>query len=446
MKGRRCAMLIAGAITVTGMYVEPPARADGPSGDTRQPACAGSWYPGGAKEPDVLKLLALGKKLGRPYTASLAVKGYLSHRATPSAALLLAAAENALWVGDYRAAAARYKSFLRANGSGALAGDTAGVLYSILIDLLGDSDDAYRFMTQYGANLRTTPPARRFDGWYVRQARSRADHANMARMLALIFAQKMPIEQERLFFWEHLDWLLAEISRAAPDQYAALPHARKLAGLIRNSKRRTILANLYVANLAFKAGSAGKDAAALTKDFAQVTKAAQAYFNAFPSAQTLQDIVYTFAGGAGVFSESTWAVQREAKGALFVGAFGRLGDADRRKVLSWQDRSRGYIARLLASLGRRVVLAFSPRSVCDLLRRHQGIDAVIADRLVQRLDVLGGEGQPLIGPTEVPAVPAELPHPQLGLGDDLVDLGHSVEPRLGDVCGVAAGIGPPPDA
>ncbi len=321
--------------------------------------------PGGATEKDVGRLLQLGKELGAPYTASLAVRGYLSHHARPSPALLRAAAENALWTGDYRAAAARYKRYLQAAGPSEQACEAAADLYTVLIDFLRDADGAYQYMTQTGLPFRRTASVRRFDSWYARQARKRKDYASLARFLAAVLAEKMPLEKERLYFWDQLDWLMQEISRAAPEQYDALPHCRKLVGLIRGSRRRSLRYGFHVAHLAFGAASAGKEPGVLATDFERAVSPAKAYFDAFPSAGTLQDIFLTFAGGSGTFSAPAWGRQQAQKQKFFVYAFDKLRDEDRAAMMSWSVSQAQRVAGHLAT----------PQQWTDLAIRHRALFA-----------------------------------------------------------------------
>lgn len=123
--------------------------------------------PGRTQEAQVRELLGLAKQLGRPYSASLAIRGFLSHNFRPSPALLLATAEAAYSAGDYTYAVARYKAYLPAAGPSQEAGRAAAVLYTLLIDFLGAEEDAYQFMSKHGDKFRTVPAARRFDYWFL---------------------------------------------------------------------------------------------------------------------------------------------------------------------------------------------------------------------------------------------------------------------------------------
>ncbi len=190
----------------------------------------------------------------------------------------------------------------------------------------------------------------RFDAWFLDAARRRRDWAGMARMLQLVLAQGLPLEQERLHFWEHLDGLMGEVVHANDDHLAALPFCKKIVPAIRDDRRRTLKYALFVANLEFKAGSAGKEGAALDAAFEPVAAAARACFAAYPTAATLKDIVHAFTDGgvSTYFNQAAWQRQAAAKSAFFVEAFGKLSDADREAILEWRVPSGGHIAGLLA--------------------------------------------------------------------------------------------------
>ena len=292
--------------------------------------------PGLVAPEDVVRMLQLSHQLNRPYAASLAIRVYLAQTPNVAPALLRLAAENAELAGDLRAAAARYRQYLRAAPSGPEASEAAGRFYRIQIDFLGAGDDAYRFMSEFGEPLRQSLAARRYDHWYLTTARERKDVPAVARWLATVFSDKLPLEIERRWYWEHLEWLLSEINLALPEHYEALPHCRRLGPLIRNSPRLMAKFQFYTAHLAFKAGAAGKEAAALEKDFAAVATAGRAYLDAVPTLETARDIFAVLSGGFQRYNDAEANRQLAPKRDLYVYAFGKLADADREQFM--QDR------------------------------------------------------------------------------------------------------------
>ena len=218
----------------------------------------------GANEADVIKLLQMAREAGRPFQAAPIAKAYLGQTTQPSATVLVLAAENAWLTADYRTAVTRYKSYLRATEPNADASTAAALLYSIQLDFLGDKEDAYRFMKEYGDELRDTPAARRFDGWFLNEAKERRDLVALGKRLASAMGDKLPLEQERLYYWDYLDAGMQMLSRL-PNAAEALPHFRKAVEAMREGKTRTLKYNLYVAYLDVKTGR--------TSDFAPVTAA-----------------------------------------------------------------------------------------------------------------------------------------------------------------------------
>ena len=297
--------------------------------------------PGGTQEKEVMELLGLAKELGRPYSASLSIRGYLSHNFRPSPQLLLSTAEVAHAAGDYTFAVSRYKSYLAAAGATKEASQAGAALLTILVDFLGAEEDAYEFLKGHGQKLRGDPAARRFDAWFLGQARSRSDHEGVAMLLSLAMAEKTPLLRERLYYWTHLDWLTRELATApSPRQYAALTHCRTIVPLIREDKARQAKLGFLVENLAFQAGATGKGEQVLAREFEQIVAAARSYVTTAPTAKTLQQILGTLGGGSRLDGK-VWSQQKDQKQELFVWAFDRLGnDADREAMLAWENGGR----------------------------------------------------------------------------------------------------------
>lgn len=295
---------------------------------------------GAVSEQDMLKLLAEGQRLGMPFDASLAVSQYLGVKLNPSPKIVRAAVDNALLTGDLQTAMVRCKNYLGVAPSSVEASEVAAILYATLIDILDAEDEAYRLMTEYGPKYRQTIAARRFDAWYVAQALKKQDLALVARRLGYIFSDNMPLDQERYYFWETLDWVIAEMSRPVTSRFAAADDCLTLSRLIRGDKFRQTKAAFYAANLAFKAGAEDRDEDALDKAFAPVIQAARAYLAVRPNAQTLQDILQLFADGD---PNRGWRQNQVAlKQTFFMEAFSLISDADRETIMAWNYS--GYIA------------------------------------------------------------------------------------------------------
>ncbi len=295
--------------------------------------------PAGASEQEVLELMRRGRALGRAAAVHLAMKGYLAHKFEPESEVTRLAAESAFRAGDYRAAVAGLKTYLKTARPSRETADLAALAYLIEIDLLGAEDDAYLFMTQHGARLRRSEAARKFDPWYLEQAAKRQDVENVAGRLADVLADELPLEEERLYYWQHLTSLMSAIRTAKADHYAALPHLKRIVPRVRGSEDRRARYAFYVANLGLAAGSAGKDDAALAKDFQAVAEAARRYLAAAPASDTVKDIVLVL-GGGGDFSRDAWRRLDVPKKGLFVEAFAKVSDADREALLAWDVTAR----------------------------------------------------------------------------------------------------------
>ena len=89
----------------------------------------------------------------------------------------------------------RCKRYLDAATPGAEASRVAAMLYWIQIDVLKLDDDAYRTMGSDADKLCQGAQARKFDGWYLKQAAQRRDYANLARRLAEVHAAGLPVER-----------------------------------------------------------------------------------------------------------------------------------------------------------------------------------------------------------------------------------------------------------
>jgi hypothetical protein len=307
-------------------------------------------------------LIRLSHELGRPVTTAPAVKAYLDQQAKPSQELLLMAGDNAFLAGQYLAAVARYKAALAMPGGGAGPSAAAAKLYHLLIDFRGDAEDAYAIMRQHGQRLRQDVTAQRYDAWFLEEAGRRGDWAAHAQRLVAVFNDKLPLAEERWYYWGELDRLLNAVTRADKDQVGAALSVLSLGPLIRDCPARAARARFLGQYLTFKAAwleqrspesgvrspesgvrSPGS-AAASTPDselgtpnsFAPVAKAGLDYLQVAPTADTLIDILSSFAGGGGGFNLPLWRVLDEPKRQFFVAALEKLPDAERRLLAQWK--------------------------------------------------------------------------------------------------------------
>ena len=357
------------ALAVTASAQTPPA-------DPRQAAFA-ALLAKGQKTPDAMtpeemtQLLQVGRDLGRPASVSPVIRAYLAKRTDAPPALLGLAAENSALVGDYRLAVARYKQYLKVAAPGPEASAAAANLYRIVVDYVPQPDVAFQFMAENGDKLRTSVEAQRYDAWFLDRCYERSALVPMAKRLAAVLGDQMPLEQERAFYWPNLDRFLSRLTGAGPAQAEAIVSARRVAELIRGSPARTARAKFLVENLVFRAGAAGKDQAARDKDFETVQAAARAYVDAAPNAVTVKDIFSTFFGGLDTPSDEVWNMQTAQKQAFLEQyAFEKLADPDREALMAWDwwnARMRIATPDQWAAMGARHVEVFKKSASRDVL-------------------------------------------------------------------------------
>jgi outer membrane protein assembly factor BamD (BamD/ComL family) len=297
-------------------------------------------------------LLMLSLDLGRPQAASVIVKNYLSQRREPAPELLFLAARVAEQAGDLRTAVARYKQLLKTAPTATCIPEATERLFYLMVTCFGANEDAFRLMTELGEGGRATLALKRYDAWYLDQAWSRKEIPGMTRRMALILADQMPLELERMMYWDSLDLLLRDLAAARPDQFAALPDARKIAaGLIRGSEARSKRFAFLTAHLHFIASMAGKDAEVLVRDFEPVVAAARAYADAAPAADTVVQMAVAFSGGWERPDDSRRLVCQPQKAAALAYALTKLDNAQRDALFTLIQPGWDLNQRLLVQVG-----------------------------------------------------------------------------------------------
>jgi len=322
------------AVLVSAVYAQTP------SADPRQEAFD-TLLMKGQKTPDAMtveemtKLIQLSQELGRAVTVAPVVRSYFSKHADVSTGLLKLAAENASAVGDYRVAVARYKQMLKVATPGPETKQAATDLYRILVDYTVQPEVAFQFMLENGDRVRGPGPADVYDGWYLDRCYEQHLLGAMAKRLVLILTEAAPVDLERLNYY-YVDRCLDRFASAGAANADAIVPGRLLPALIRGSPIRAARVKFLVENLAYRAGAAGKDQAAVEKDFEGVLVAAQAYIEAAPKAATVRDIYMAFSGGAENPSDVVWTMQLAQKQAFFERvAFEKLPDAERADIMTW---------------------------------------------------------------------------------------------------------------
>ncbi len=351
------------------------------------------------REAEVMRLMDLSRELGRDYAAALAVKSYLGRNYDASAKLVLAAAETARRGGDLSAAISRYKAYLSDVTPSEVSSVAAGRLFRTQLQL-GKTDDAYASMKQFGDRHRQAPDARRYDRWFLYQARRRGDYPAAAQRVATILAADLPLIAERVAIGDNLDALMRELSRAQASMFDAVQPMRQIAGDIRDDKRRAARATLIAENLAYAATYAGKNEAARQRDYQQVTQAALAYVKTDPSARTLTDVIVILGGGyhendkdfRNGFSKH-WSIQQQQREQIFARAFDMLANDDERaqiidlKLYEWPMAERVASASAWVDIAAKHPGAVRrANSVHQLPMVFQSDDAKVWDKQAGYLD------------------------------------------------------------
>lgn len=290
-----------------------------------------------ATEADVQRVISLGLELDRPVAANLAVRAYLARNANAAPALVRQAADLAHAAGDFQSAATRYKAVLREATPSKENSETFARLMQILVDHMGNTDDALETSARLAERFRTgSPAALRFDGWYINEARRRQNAPAVADRLALVLADKMPLEQERYLYWDDLDWLLTMAARIHPRQFPAAASLSKIAPLIREDEIRSKRAAFLAENLKFKTSTAGLPPAEFETRIAPTLAAAEQFFAISPTSATLREIVTVLSANAdGNAWHEEWLRSASSKQKFLAAQFLKLPEAERAAALSW---------------------------------------------------------------------------------------------------------------
>lgn len=292
-------------------------------------------------ETDLIQVLTSARELGYSYPAAAAVKSFSAMHPTLSPQLQVMTAENALLAGDFRAAVTRYKSYLAAAPADMASSDLVARMLIILIDYLDAEGEAYAFMSAEGAQFRQSENARKFDLWFLDVAQRKGDVLAAAKRLVPLFSEKMPVEQEKFFYWDYLDWAMVTVRRPTETLYPVAPILANILSLLRADNRTLLKYRFYLANLDFKAANAGKAREEAETAFVAVLSAAKTCFDASPRAETLQDIEDVFSSG---FQDAEWQFCQKAKREFFTQAFARVPDEDRVALIRWMPGNATYLA------------------------------------------------------------------------------------------------------
>lgn len=301
-----------------------------------------------ASAGDLLRLHQLSREAGTPVQANNLLSRYLTGGGSPTPELLLAAARSARLAGDYPLATSRYKAFLAEGvGRGSQAAEGALELYRLLLEIVGDEDDAFQFIVNNGDRLRGHPSLLKYDLWALQRAMDQNRFPEAGRLLARVLAEEIPLEQERTYFWPHLDNLLPQVSRGGENHLPGRPHYQRISERVRDDLRQGLWA-LASHHLRYQSALQMGDSERVQKEyFSQVLNAARQAFRADPTGTNLVRVTQFLMGGEDRQHRSVWEHLAADREAFFAEAWEQLSNRERTVFLQWQADRAGF-ANLVA--------------------------------------------------------------------------------------------------
>lgn len=335
-RGLALACVLAGALVGGGSLGLSPWRAPAALGGEADPLAPLVEAAGDDAEPGAIRaLLEKGRELGRPGEAYYAARKWLQTNAAKDPALLRMAGENAFLAADYKGAVGFLKSYLDQAKPGAEAAASYALLLSVMVDVQGDQDAAYQFMSATGGAFRTTPNAKSYDPWYLRQARRREDAKGAAERLLLVCDGSLPLPVEQRYAWDTVDWLIERATKRPWECKDGAKAIGALVGKIRDKKRQAALRFLGE-NIAYIAAVDDSQKPKIDG----LVQAAKAYIDADGTPEAVKVVYAGFAGGWDRFEDKYFKDQPKAKHGVFLHAWGKLNEDDRVELIRWNHHNR----------------------------------------------------------------------------------------------------------
>lgn len=170
-------------------------------------------------EQAILALLAAGIGENKPAPAVALASEWLRRNLPKNPALLFLAARASELAGETKNAVSFHQQALKlADPKSPEAGESITAVHALLIHRLDDAAGAYAFAQNEAARLAVNPAFRRFDRWFLDQAKTRNDRAAFAaRLLATI---KAGTSQDQLLALHDADlkWFLDSVRGVRYDQ------------------------------------------------------------------------------------------------------------------------------------------------------------------------------------------------------------------------------------
>ncbi|MGB0767216.1 MAG: hypothetical protein ACPGYV_05860, partial [Phycisphaeraceae bacterium] len=232
-------------------------------------------------ESAILDLLKAGIDEDQPTQAFALTERWLRDNVANDPMLLYRSAKAAELSGDWSAAVALYRQYLkRADLTSPEASDAVLGAYRIQIYHLDASDAAYAFARSDGHRLVTNATARQFDRWFLDEAKRRKDREAVAKRLHALAENKVGDDLLAALYLGDFRWLLNAIDDGRLDQSPLTPElvetTKALAKAITFDRELTLLLDWSVSVKAYNTAilDGGQPAPPLAE--------AQALLNAYP--------------------------------------------------------------------------------------------------------------------------------------------------------------------
>ena len=174
----------------------------------------------------VTQILKLGVQENRSAEALAAVQPWLNRNDLNSGEGLFYAGQAAERSGLWLDAIGYYQRLLLSNKPNAQqAGVAADATYHLLLNIIGDQNAAYQFMRKDGNTIRPYGDAKRYDRWFLDQARAKRDLIAVSDRLAMIARDNA---SDIAHFDSDFQWLCAELEHFRKEQPAVYASARSL--------------------------------------------------------------------------------------------------------------------------------------------------------------------------------------------------------------------------
>lgn len=178
-----------------------------------------SLAPATHTEEAVFAMLKAGIESHKPTQASALTERWLGQNSVEEPALLYHAGQAAELAGDWNAAVALYRQYLkRADLGSVTATDAILASYILQINHLAAPESAYAFSKVDGHRLVSNAQARQFDRWFLDEAKRRKDLEAVAMRLLALTQAKVPNDLLVALHEADFSWLLNMISDGRLDQ------------------------------------------------------------------------------------------------------------------------------------------------------------------------------------------------------------------------------------